>query len=380
MSRIRIMHVVHTLATGGTEAGVRKLLSGLDPAVFEQIVCTVTSASAEPNARVVTLGRGNSRAGFLVPDLVRVFRQEKPDIVHSRNWGTIEAVPASKLAGVPVAVHSEHGRDLQTMGRQPWRRRTFRRACFGWANYVFAVSTELRSYYASELRMNASRMGVITNGVDMNRFRPNAALRQAMRGQLGVSPETFVAGTVSRLDPVKDHRTLLRALEIVNGHHPDILLVIIGDGPERAGLQRDVEASPVLSQHVRFVGESGDVPEWLNSFDVFALPSLSEGMSNTLLEAMAAGVPPVATSVGGNPEVIENERSGLLFAAGDHVALAARLQQLAGDPARRQSLAFGARRRIESCFSLERMLDNYAQMYCELAGRERVAQPAFSRA
>lgn len=383
MNRIRILHIVHTLATGGTEAGVRKLLAGLDPEVFEQIVCTITNTAAgagDTHARVVTLGRGTTRTGFLVPDLVRMFRQEKPDIIHSRNWGTIEAIPAAKIAGVPVAIHSEHGRDLQTMGRQPWRRRIFRRACFGWANYVFAVSTELRSYYASELHINANRMGVLTNGVDTKRFRPNPALRQAMRAQLGVTPETIVMGTVSRLDPIKDHRTLLRALEVLLGHTPDLLLVIIGDGSERAGLQRDVDASPLLQRHVRFVGESDDVPAWLNSFDIFVLPSLSEGLSNTLLEAMAVGVAPVATSVGGNPEVVENERSGLLFPAGDHVALAARLQQLAGDPGRRQSLAFGARRRIESCFSLERMLANYAQMYGELVGHERVAQPAFSRA
>src|SRR5579864_604230 len=111
MSRIRIMHIVRTLATGGTEAGVRKLLAGLDPDVFEQVVCTVTTPAPEPNVRVVTLGRGTKRTGFLVPDLVRMFRREKPDIIHSRNWGTIEAIPAAKLAGVPVAIHSEHGRD-----------------------------------------------------------------------------------------------------------------------------------------------------------------------------------------------------------------------------------------------------------------------------
>ena len=201
-----------------------------------------------------------------------------------------------------------------------------------------------------------------------------------MRASLGIAPDTVVAGTVSRLDPVKDHRTLLRAMEVVVAQQPNMVLIIVGDGPERAGLQAEVDSRPVLRKLVHFVGESADVPAWLNSFDVFVLPSLSEGMSNTLLEAMAVGVVPVATCVGGNPEVVENERSGLLFPAGDHVALAARLQQLAGDSARRQSLAFGARRRIESCFSLERMLANYAQMYCELAGHERVAQPAFSRA
>ena len=377
MSRIRVMHVVRSLATGGTERGVRKLLAGLDRNLFEQLVCTVVAGPAldcETDTRIVSLGRAPQQTGFLVPDLVRTIRKEKLDIVHSRNWGTIEAVLAAKIAGVPAVIHSEHGRDLQTMGAQPLRRRVFRRFCFQCADRVFAVSRELRDYYACQLKFSADRITTIPNGVDTHHFRPDASAKARIRRILQATPGTLVVGTVARLDPVKDHYTLLRAVKLAAEQNPDILLVLVGDGPERAGLEHEVQSSKRFADRVRFVGESPEVSQWLNGLDVFVLPSLSEGMSNTLLEAMAVGVPTIATRVGGNAEVVEDEISGVLFTPGDVQGLAAQLLELASDERRREALAFGARRRIEACFSLDRMLAAYSQMYRELVGHEGMAQ------
>ena len=381
MSRIRIIHVVRSLGTGGTEEGVRKLLAGLDRHAFEQIVCTVVAGpEVEPQTgtRVVTLGRPAAGREFLVPDLIRVFARERPQIVHSRNWGTIEAVPAARLARVGAVVHSEHGLDVQTMGGQPWRRRILRRLCFGWANTVFAVSRELRDYYAKQLGIPAERLRIISNGVDTERFRPDAELRRQLREQLSVDAGTLVVGTVSRLDPVKDHRALFQAAELCLTRGVRLQLVIVGDGPERASLERDVQNRSLLRDRTLFTGETRNVVRWLNGFDVFALPSLTEGMSNTLLEAMAVGVPPVASCVGGNPEVIEEGRSGLLFEAGNTEALAACLKGLAQDPKWRQSLGTNARQRVQSCFSLERMMQNYARLYEGVLYGNGMGQPAFS--
>jgi sugar transferase (PEP-CTERM/EpsH1 system associated) len=383
MTRIRIIHVIGELAVGGTEQIVRHLLVGLDTSLFEQVVCTVVASSEleiPAHVRVVTLGRARGSSGLLVPGLTSLISRERPDIVHSRNWGTIEAVPAARLAHVPGVIHSEHGLDLQTMGRQPWRRRVLRRLCYRCAGRVFAVSQELRNYYSQQLDIPASRLRVIPNGVETQYFCPDPDLRRQVRQTLGVSPQTLIVGAVGRLDPVKDHRTLFQAVERAVLDGVDARVVIVGDGPERSGLESDVAARPGLSQRVTFVGAVGDVRPWLNSFDIFALPSLYEGMSNTLLEAMAVGIPPLATAVGGNTEVVEHGSCGLLFRPRDAQAMSVYLKCLAADPDWRRRLGSNARQRVESCFSLRGMLSAYAQMYSDVLKRDRIAQAEFSHA
>lgn len=382
MSRIRILHVVRNLGTGGTEAGVRKLLAGLDPSLFEQVVCTVVAGPARDpitGTRIVNLGLEVNQSGFLVPSLFRMFLRERPDIVHSRNWAAIEAVPAARLARVQAVVHSEHGLDVGSIHDQPWRRRKFRRMCLGWADCTFAVSDELRDYYARLLCVSPERLQVIRNGVDTDRFRPNLEARGSFRQKIGASASAFVVGTVSRLDPIKDHRTLFRAAELVLAAGVDLHLVVVGDGPERQRLEDDLQRRPALRGRTAFVGEADNVPEWLNSFDVFVLPSLSEGMSNTLLEAMATGVATVASRAGGNPEVIEEHRSGLLFQPGNAPVLGDILVQLARDAERREAMARRARERIQATFSLEGMLRDYTNLYARVTAREGLTTPSLSQ-
>lgn len=379
MARIRIMHVVGSLGTGGAEEGVRKLLSGLDAGRFEQIVCTVApSAEIEPGsgARVVSLSRPVGSRGVLVRELARIFRRERPQIVHSRNWGTIEAVPAARLAGINTIIHSEHGLDSSTLEHQPWRRNLFRRFCFRWLDCFFVVSEDLRGYYSRELRLAAQHIRVMPNGVDTNRFRPNPELRSAARLKLNTRPATLVVGAVGRLDPVKDHSTLLRAVEMVARRLP-IQLVIVGAGPQRSPLEDYVRSRTLLAKSTLFVGETNDVPFYLNGFDVFALPSRAEGMSNALLEAMAVEVTPVASRVGGNRELID-ATSGLLFDAGNAEALAGYLEALALDPDWRRSLGANARKRVNEHFSLPRMLANYTRLYTQ-ALEHRSSSPIISK-
>ncbi len=376
--RIRILHIVRSMGVGGTEEGVRKLLLGLDPDRFEQTVCTVLAndpVEERTGARVVSLQQAENRGHLLVPDLARIFRREKPDIVHSRNWATIESVPAARLGGITAAIHSEHGLDVNSMHGQPWRRRMFRRWCFRWARRFFVVSESLRLYYAQQLNLPPAAILVIPNGVDAERFRPDPEARKAARERLQLSPDAVVIGTVSRLDPVKDHRTLFQAAESLVLGKIDVQLLIIGDGPERSSLEQYVRQNSRLSGRVRFLGEIQDVNFWLNAFDIFALPSLAEGMSNTLLEAMASGVAPVATAVGGNPEIIEEGRSGILVPAGDVKGLAASLKKLCRDESARIAMAEGARARIEARFSLQQMLNAYAQLYEDAVGKRVAEQP-----
>jgi sugar transferase (PEP-CTERM/EpsH1 system associated) len=377
---IRIMHVVRTMDTGGMENVVRKILSALDSNRFQQTVCTIVTNSEPCSFDVLSLGRDPNRGAFLMPELTRIFARVRPDIVHSRNWSAIEAIPAAKLARVPAVVHSEHGRDLQTMGRQPWRRRALRRLCFSMADHVFCVSRELNDYYGRALGLSPDSLDVIPNGVDLEWFGPDPEVRREMRQKLGVGPDVLVVGTVGRLDPVKGHSTLLRAAELALRSGLTAHFVIVGDGPLRATLENQLASSSELARCTHLVGHARNVAEWLNSFDVFVLPSLSEGLSNCLLEAMAVGLAPVATNVGGNCEVVVNEESGLLVSPEDPEAICKCLVRLAQAPDWRRQLGFNARSRVEARFSLQRMLARYEQMYSRLAERTKAGWPVVSRA
>jgi len=369
MNRIRIMHVVDSLGTGGTEGGIHKVLSGLDKALFEQTVCTVVpykNSETTGGERLVSVLKSQGRRQMLVGQFKRMFELERPHIVHSRNWGAIEAIVAARLGGVRGVVHSEHGLESSTYLGQPLRRKAIRRFSFAWTDRVFAVSRALRTYYVQQLRIAEERIGVIPNGVDTDRFRPQPETHLAARERWRASSSTIVIGTVGRLDPVKDHYTLLKAIDLLLAMGVDVHLVIVGEGPEREALQASIRTQNSCAAKVTFVGETSNVVSYLNSFDIFVLPSLIEGMSNALLEAMSSGIACVASRVGGNSELIEESSSGLLFDAGNAQELADRLKMLALNPQYRQNLGENARKRVEKSFSLHRMLHNYTCLYTDL--------------
>ena len=374
------MHVVRSLGTGGTENGVRKLLSGLDPDKFEQKVCTLVRCDHSTPAGSLCLDTATDKFELLVQKLARVFLRERPDVVHSRNWAAIEAIAAAKVSAVHGIVHSEHGRDLRTLGRQPFRRRLIRRISYSCADRLFCVSQELKEYHCRELGWGADKFEVIPNGVDVRQFRPDAPARAEVRAKLGAEPKTLVVGTVSRLDPVKDHSTLFRAAEMALEKEIELRLVIVGDGTQRRVLEDELASNPDLLRRTTLAGDVRNVAYWLNGFDVFVLPSLSEGMANTLLEAMAVGLPVVVTAVGGNTEVVENGCSGLLVQPKAAARICEYLVQLAGADEWRRRLGENARRRAVTQYSLERMLRRYADLYCELMEPRGKRVPALSGA
>jgi len=312
----------------------------------------------------------NGRKGLelSLPRLMAVMKKYRPHVVHSRNWGSIEAIPAARLARVPVVVHSEHGYELDNLSGLPLRRRLFRRIVYGMVDAVFTVSEELRDYHTRQAWISPERIRVICNGVDTHRFAPDPRARGMTRKQLGVPEDAFVFGSVGRLVAIKDHRTLLRAGEVLQRRGRSIHILLVGSGPELDRLQKDVSHSPELQGRVHFAGTSHDVPNLLNAMDAFVLPSICEGMSNTLLEAMASGLPVLATRVGGNPEVLK-EDGGWLFAPGDTDTLAARLEELATDHKLCRQVGDAGRLRVVQHFSLERMAEQYRSLYFDLAER-----------
>ena len=370
--RIRILHVVDNLMKGGLENGLVNLVQQMDPSLFEHVVCSlrVLGPNAERMsgaARVFCLNK-NPSSRTQLPALVRAIRSVSPDVVHSRNWASCEAILAGKWSRTSALVHSEHGFEMASAGKDLWRRRAFRRIVYELADKVLAVSHQLKQVHAARTGFPARRISVIHNGVDDQRFSPRPGVRAAARQELGISKNEFCIGCVGSLYPVKDHMTLLRAVDAASGRGKQWRVVLIGEGPERANLEVFLAGRPWKDQ-VTFAGLSNQVPNLLNALDLYVLPSVFEGISNSLLEAMATGLPVIASDVGGNPEVVHNGESGLLFPVGDDRALTQALELLFGDAGLRFRLAAEGRARVQQHFSLKSMVREYEQMYCEMAGR-----------
>lgn len=369
---VRIMHVVDSLGRGGLENGLVNLINRLDPDCFEHIVLTMRHLG--PNVdrlpsdrvRVACLGKKDPGSRFQVPALARAIGEFRPDIVHSRNWAAVEAVIAGRWHRHCALVHSEHGIVSSPNAKEPRRRSWFRRLAFELADRVLSVSYQLRDLHSARTGFPAERITVIHNGVDGRRFFPNPAARARIRQELRIGDQEFCIGCVGNLLPVKDHMTLLKALGEMTDAAGDWRLLLVGEGPERSKLEAFVDAHPGWKARVSLLGSSNRVPELLHAMDVYVLSSISEGISNSLLEAMSSGIPVVVTDTGGNPEVVADRESGLLFPVGDVHALTEHLLLLRGRNDLRQQLAERASRGVREAFSLDSMVEKYAELYTSL--------------
>jgi glycosyltransferase involved in cell wall biosynthesis len=223
---------------------------------------------------------------------------------------------------------------------------------------VFTVSEDLRQHIIAE-GFSPGAISVIYNGISVGP-QPDSATREQIRHMVGASPDTLVIGTIARLDRVKDLGTLIEATRQYSRTRP-VLLLIIGDGTERARLEEATKASGA-EPYVKFLGHRDDARRWLAGCDVYVNSSISEGVSLTILEAMAAGLPVVATRVGGTPEVVDTTCARLVSPR-DADALAAALLDLARQPDVRNRMGRAARTRVEALFTLERMVDEYRDVY-----------------
>lgn len=372
--RLHVHHVLLSLEPGGLENGVVNIVNGLDPTLFRSSVCCLKRSGAfasriqRDDVEVQSMGLGQGNDWRLPLRLARLFRASRPDIVHTRNVESFfYAGVAARLAGVPVLVHSEHGRTFDDRPLRFHAQRVLSRGADG----IFAVSSQLRDDLVRHVGLPARRVDVLHNGVDHRRFA--SADRRTARAALGLPEQAFVVGSVGRLAAVKNYPMLLRACAALRAD--DIWLVLAGEGPERSTLERLVEELG-LAGRVRLLGHRDDVSQVLAALDVFALPSRSEGMSNTLLEAMAAGLPAVVTRVGGNPEILRDAIDGELVGDDDAAAFAQALGRLARDPSRRAAMGESARRRVAEAFSIEAMVERYARYYLKHFARARGSAPS----
>ena len=367
-----IAHVIFRFDVGGLENGVVNLVNALPADEFEHAIVALTEASSFQNrlrGGNVTVHELHKRPGKDLGAYVRLFRllrRLRPDIVHTRNFGTLDCTLVAWLAGVRVCIHGEHGWDIHDPDGTRTRYRLVRQALSPLIRRFVAVSRDLERWLVETVRISPTRVQRICNGVDTERFRPAA---RAERGDFPAErfPDgCVIVGSVTRFEPIKDPLNLVRAFidarRQVGPGGVDLRLMMLGDGPLRGAALRLLEEAGEASA-AWLPGAREDVARFLPGVSVYALGSLREGISNTVLEAMAAGVPVVASATGGNLELIEPGVTGVLVRPGDPVALASALVAYAIDGPKRAAHGRMARLRAEREYSLQKMVADYRSLY-----------------
>jgi len=367
-----VLHVIHHLVVGGMENGLVNLINNMPASRYRHGIACIEDYSAfryriaRPDVEVMALQRSRIGNWHLRQELFRLCRKLRPTIVHSRNLSGLDALVPARLAGVAHCVHGEHGWDVDNLDGAKWKPALLRRLHSPLVSHYITVSKDLERFLVNRLGIAASRISQIYNGVDTVRFAPSPSkpvdsLPLEFRGD-GV----VLIGAVGRIQPVKDHATLLRAFSALVVDRPDLRerlrLAVVGDGPLLGDL-RALADSLKITDLTWFPGALDRIPEILRTFDVFVLPSLNEGISNTILEAMATGIPIIASAVGGNLELIEEGACGRLFSVGDTVALSRMLGEYAMEKSLREAHGRAARQIAVERYSLETMVSRYEAIY-----------------
>lgn len=364
---------------GGLENGVVNLINRMPVEHWRHAVVSLTDIDAgfaariqRPDVQLLALHKPPGQGVWQFAKLYRFFRALQPAIVHTRNLGALEAQVPAWAAGVPGRVHGEHGRDVDDVDGTNRRHILMRRLYRRFVQQHIALGGELAAYLHDPIGVPESQLTAIYNGVDHQRFSP-AAKRQRIPGCPFTEPGLWLVGTVGRMQTVKAQPVLahafVSALQLQPALRDTLRLVMVGDGSLRAECQAILEQAGVA--HLTWLpGARDDVPDVMRGLDCFVLPSLAEGISNTILEAMACGLPVLATRVGASAELLVEGQTGLLVPAADVAALANGLLRLASDRTAAQSMGQAGRERIELHFSLPAMVAAYQTVY------ERVLQRA----
>jgi sugar transferase (PEP-CTERM/EpsH1 system associated) len=380
------VHVVHRLDIGGLENGLVNLIDHLPRQRYRHaIVCLEDFSPAyrrrirRDDVEVYALGKRPGKDLGVNARMFRLLRKLRPEILHTRNLGTLEHQFIGAAAGVAHRVHGEHGWDIVDLHGDRASYRLLRRLSRLVVHRYVPMSQHLASWLHERVGVPAERIVQIYNGVDAAKFRPAGDARRAVLPPSFATDESIVIGTVGRLAPVKDQLTLVRAfvnlVEQSPGARRRLRLAIVGDGPLLESV-RALVASSGVSELCWLAGSRDDVSELLRAFDIFVLPSLNEGISNTILEAMATALPVVATAVGGNSELVLANRTGLLCPPENPAAMAAALCRYADDESLRRTHGTEGRQRVVQEFTLPVMIERYARLYDELLARSQDSQAA----
>lgn len=373
-----IAHIVYRFDVGGLENGLVNLINRIPADRYRHVILSLTESSAfesrltQPGVHVIPLHKRSGNDWRLHGRLWKMLRQLKPAIVHTRNLPTLEYQVTAWTAGVKARVHGEHGRDTYDLkGARPTYN-VFRRMVRPLIKRYVAVSRDLEGWLSSTVKVRPERLTQIYNGVDTNVFEPRRGGRPPVLPARFAPDRSAVFGTVGRLQTVKDQRTLASAfvelLKSVPAARETARLAIVGEGPLRADCETILREGNALDL-AWLPGLRTDVAKCLQAFDVFVLPSIAEGISNTILEAMASGLPVIATAVGGNPELVVDGQTGTLVPASDPAAMAAAMRRYLDDRGLISRQGAEGRRVATARFALDAMVAAYVSVYDAVLAR-----------
>ena len=363
-----VVHLLYRFDCGGLQTVLTECIKHMPPGRYRHAVVCLTDytefADDIRTAGVALYGLHKPPGQGLGTHvkLWKLLRRLRPAIVHTYNIGTIEYNLTALLAGVPVRIHAEHGRDSVEIDGRHRKYNVLRRLVSPLIDAFVPVSDDLVDWLRLVVKVPPRKIHMIPNGVDTLRYAPT---------QDAARPQRICIGTVGRADRIKNHAVLLDAFRILRERFPapsfDLRLVIVGDGPLLQTL-RDRVALECLGDRVWLPGARVDIADVLQTFSIFVLPSLSEAMPVTILEAMATALPVVASHVGGVPQLVLDGKTGILAQPGDMQSLADALSLYIGNAERRRAHGMAGRAHVEDNFSIEAMACAYAALYDECRG------------
>jgi len=372
--KIKLLHIALSMEHGGLERIINHFARNLDRDIFEMSICCLDGGGEFLNdlsglsIQSKVLARKPGLVDFRVLwALTTHIHKEKIDIIHSHSGCSFYASVAAVLGGAKGVIHTDHGRLV------PDRLSLILEDML--SSYVMnayvAVSEQLARYLSSKARISNRKLHVIINGVDTTRFVPLTELRiKQIRNDLDIPEGAEIIGTICRLDPVKNLSFMIQTIRPVLEARERMFILIVGDGPDRENLETMVRHMR-LGRKVKFLGKQNNIENIMPVFDAFVLPSISEGTSMTILEAMACGIPVIASAVGGNVDLIQEGVNGYLFPLDRPDILAQRVIELLDSPDKQRDLGSRGRDIAEKKFNLDRMMETYSSLYLKTIHRER---------
>lgn len=367
-----IAHLIYALGVGGLENGLVNLINHMPKNRYRHTIICLTDYTdfkqriTRDDVDVYALYMRKGKDFSVYMRLIRLLRQLKPTVIHTRNLSAIEGQVSAFIAGVPCRVHGEHGRDVFDLHGNSWKYNILRRLMRKIICQYTCVSKDLKQWLENVIHVSPQRITQIYNGVDIRCFTPRKGERSATGPTGFLTDNCIVIGTVGRMAEVKDQITLVRAFislaEQLPEMQPRLRLVIIGEGVLRERAQSMLRDAG-MENMAWLPGERNDIPEILRSLDIFVLPSLGEGISNTILEAMSTGLPVVATAVGGNAELVDENKTGYLVPPGNPDKMVAALKSYINYPDLITAHGHAGRKKVESDFSIENMVQGYMDVY-----------------
>ena len=366
-----VVHIVYALDTGGLENGLVNIINRMPVDRYRHaIICLANSGRfadrlTRPDIQIFELNKPPGNSLSIFGRVRRILKQLQPAIVHTRNLAALEMQLSTLWLDVK-RVHGEHGRDVDDLEGRNWKRNLLRKGLRFLVHRYIAVSRDLQRWLVEYLGFPSTKVLQIYNGVDRGRF--SRGEKQAPIGLPAdfLQPGKIVIGTVGRLVAVKNQNLILEAVAALLEQDASLRqrlgVLLVGDGPLQGELQRTA-ATLTLQDIVCFAGDRSDIADLLQLMDIFLLPSLAEGISNTVLEAMSSSLPVIATRVGGNPELVEDGVTGRLIPNDDVEALAAAMLELLDNTDLRETMGAAGRKKVEQQFDWDKTVERYMAVY-----------------